>query len=185
MKASVTSTLRREYGTDTLNGLSLFRCTLLCSNIVLILIIRLPMHWVGNFTLYSRLVQKGLDLSVSYMIILLVGTWVRYIHLWLRIHLPLSRVSLLLIVSCLGAPFYTFPILLCMIIWFRRCMWEGLMDTLVVIALSWWRIDSIDQVSSAMLLGLCHIVECVKLLRVGSKTRDCIHLLWTPIPFEP
>jgi len=59
------------------------------------------------------------------------------------------------------------------------------MDTLIVIKpLSWWRIASNDHVSSAMLLGLCHIVEFVKLLRVGSKTRDLIHLLWTPIPFE-
>ena len=32
------------------------------------------------------------------------------------------------------------------------------------------RIDSIGQVSSAMLLGLCRIIEYVRLLRVGSIT---------------
>ena len=60
------------------------------------------------------------------------------------------------------------------------------MDTLVVIKpLSWWRIDSIDQVSSAMLLGLSHCRLCQDAKSKKSKKQNTGFYTPLPITFTP
>lgn len=103
------------------------------------------MYWVGNIAIYN-LEWMWFDSTASYKGIPLVRILVIFILIWLKIHLLLSRASLLLMISCLWVSIYVFPILLCVTIWFGRCLWERLLDTFIAIrALYLWKISFIDD----------------------------------------